>query len=582
MQLFLFLNDLAGRFPLLDQIARTIYIGAVPILATLFLAQLLVFPRTDDAPARSRVAFSVAFAILFMAFVVLGFELFAQGLNLGTISPRPFMTRRINLLVVEPQDSSFPCVEVGLAAIFAMGMAFSNRKWGIFGGAMTVLLALTRLYCGTNYFADVAVGALLGVGVAAICGAIFNAQLRVFVPKPALQGISGVATLLLTCGGVYFTLAATPRFASKLPVFWSSPATAAQEEHSGESTRAARGVLQEGEGVGDVSAAEPTAEELALSKRSHLFLPEVEKFLSGRLTPLARPLRLLDVEVAPVKLGDKSYRCAALRFETVPGTPQSRLLTTRIAARLVKSAFQFDSQLQNVDVTAIVRGTGAEVDGSLMNFAGDEVPVFTASIQRRNLVVASPRWANAPNLDAGSWLRTRSRLYINEKELPAAPSTIAEPVPTPVKAPAPVKPPGQVKLPAPVKKVAPAKTPAPARVLSPAKAPASVKAPSPTKAPPRVKTPVRSKPLKVAPTPKAVGRPSTVRTPVAVRTPVHVSPATPTKAPASITTPVATKAPVEAPAPVKPSAPAKPPAAAPIPEPAAPSVPAPPQEEAPQ
>ncbi|RYG68327.1 phosphatase PAP2 family protein, partial [bacterium] len=230
VQLFLFLNDLAGRFPLLDQIARYLYIGAVPLLATLFLAQLLVLPRADDAPARSRIAFSVAFALLGVAFLALGFELFAQSLNLGVISPRPFMTRRVNLLVVEPQDNSFPCIEVAFAAVFAVGMALSNRKWGIFGGTITVLLALTRLYCGTNYFADVAIGALFGVGMTYVCSALFEARLRLFAHKPALQSVSGLTALLVTCGGIYFSLAATPRFASKLPVFWSSTATAAQEE----------------------------------------------------------------------------------------------------------------------------------------------------------------------------------------------------------------------------------------------------------------------------------------------------------------------------------------------------------------
>jgi membrane-associated phospholipid phosphatase len=439
VQLFLFLNDLAGRVPLLDQLARWFYIGAVPLLATLFLAQLLVVPRDADAPARSRIAFSVAFALLLLAFLWLGLELFAQSLNLGVLSPRPFMTRRVNLLVVEPQDNSFPCSEVAIAAIFAVGMAFFNRKWGIVGGALTVLLMLTRMFCGTNYFADVAVGALLGVGVTALCGSLFEARLRLFASKPSLQGMLASSALLLTCAGIYLSLAATPRFASKLPNFWK-PATAApsaplasspEAESAGKSTRAARGVLQEGEGVGDASAAEPSAEELALSKRSHLFLPEVEKFLRGHLTSQTRPFRLLDVEVAPVKAGESPYRCAAIRFEILPTRSDARLLTTQIAARLVKSAFKLDSQLQNVDVTAIVRGNGAQIDGSLMNFAGDEVPVFTASIQRRNLIVAAPRWANAPNLDSGSWLRTRSRLYINDRILPASKENLAEPVPTP-------------------------------------------------------------------------------------------------------------------------------------------------------
>jgi membrane-associated phospholipid phosphatase len=437
VQFFLFLNDLAGRFSFIDELARWFTISAVPMLATLFLAQVLVLPRREDAPPRSRLLFAMAFSLLFVAFMVLVVEFFAQSLNLGTISPRPFMTRRVNLLLVEPQDNSFPCFEVALAAMLAVGLAFGGRKWGILGAIGAISLALTRMFCGVNYFADVTVGLMLGAGAAAMFGAMFGIYFPVFRSKPAFQSAFSTGFLLLTLGGTYFTLAATPRFASKLPVFWGSPASAATSDESDapKSTRAAREVLQEGEGMGEHSHEPPSAEELALSKRSHLFLPDVEKFLRGRLTPLARPFRLLDVEVAPLKTGDWEYRCAALRFEIVPSAPDARRRTAEIAARLVKAAFFLDSKLQNVDVTAIVRGDATQIDGSLVRFAGDEVPVFTASISRQNLRVAAPRWANDPNLDAGSWLRTRSRLFINEKVLPPAFQDVAEPIPTPIPQP---------------------------------------------------------------------------------------------------------------------------------------------------
>jgi undecaprenyl-diphosphatase len=438
VQLFLFINDLAGRFSPLDQAMRFFYVAAVPLLATLFLAQLLVLPKPSGAPSRARIASVIAFSLLLAVFLAFAFEYFSQVLNLGVISPRPFMTRRVNLLVVEPQDNSFPCFEMTAAAIFAVGMAFSNRKWGLWAGGAVVLLGFARMFCGTNYFGDLLVGALLGVGVTAFCGAVFDVRLRLFETRPAWQlGVSG-GLLALTLGGTYFSLASMPRFAAKLPVFWGSAATAAtsQVEPQGQpdkATRAARTVLQEGEGVVDEAhPEEPSAEELALSKRSHLFLPEVEKYLKGKLWPLSRPFRLLDVEVAPVKAGNSPYRCAAIRFEVLPATPDLRRQTAEAAARLVKAAFAFDSQLQNVDVTAITRGEAAEIDGSEMRFAGDEVPVFTASIQRQNLVVTEPKWANAPNLDGGSWLRTRSLLYVNSKILPPTAAMEAEPIPTPV------------------------------------------------------------------------------------------------------------------------------------------------------
>ena len=424
---------------------RVGYILAVPLLATLFGARLLLWPRSRDVPSRARVVCAVVFALLLLAFLGLGLQLLTQSLGLGTLSPRPFMTRRVDLLIVEPQDNSFPSWEMALAAVFAVGLAFLSRRWGMVGAAATMFLGLARMFCGTNFLADVVVGALLGVGSAAFFGALFEVRLRVFAPQPRWQLLSSTSLLLLTLGGAYFSLASTPRFAAKLPVFWSSTVAAASESAASESsgsesssaatlkpTRAARAV-QEGEGV--IEAAAPlSAEELALSKRSHLFLPAVEKQLKGVLTPLSRPFRLLDVEVAPVTTGDRPFRCAALRFEIPRAAPELRRLTAETAARLVKAAFRADPELQNIDITAIVRGSGVEIAGSAMRFAGDEVPVFTASIARQNLIVQAPRWANDPKLDAGSWLRTRSRLYINEKILPAAPQSRNEPLPVPFNA----------------------------------------------------------------------------------------------------------------------------------------------------
>lgn len=454
VQLFLFLNDLAGRFPWLDEGARFFYVGAVPLVAALFLGQLLLFSPSPNA-SKIRLAAAVVLALLFLAVIGISIEFFAHSWHLGTLSPRPFMTRRIHWLVVEPQDNSFPCYEVAVAAILATAMAFSDRRWGIAGAFLTVLLGLTRLFCGNNFLADVAIGALLGIGLCAACAALCTA------PQPfervALRGwVAGSALVAASLCASYLAFAQTPRFAAKMPLFWSSTATAASTEArtaadnapdgARKATRAARASIGEGEGIAETAAVndpmghqetgEPSAELLALSKRSHLFLPDVEKFLRGKLAPSARPFALLDVGVAPVKTGHSTYRCAAIRFEINEKVPDLRRRTADTAAKLTKLAFASDSQLQNVDITAILRGDGLQIDGSQVRFAGDEVPVFTASIARQHLHVASPRWANDPKLKGGLWLRTRSRLFINEKILPALLKTPV-PIPEPTSAPKP-------------------------------------------------------------------------------------------------------------------------------------------------
>lgn len=416
MQLFLFLNDLAGRWPLLDEAARFFYVGALPALGTLLLAQLLLVPRPFRGASRSKTALALVLSLALGALIVWGFDVVAAQLHLGVLSPRPWMTRRVNWLVVEPQDNSFPCVELVLAAAIASASFRLNRNFGCASWVVVALLALARMFCGNNYFADVLVGVALGAGAFVLCAGCcergFSTGRR--AREIGLRTLPLVVTLL----GCYVFALFSPRFEGKLGVGRAAAATPLVSSivTTGAASSAAQG---EGEGLG-LPPGEGRAELLARAKRSTLFLPHLEKFLRGKLTPLARPFTLLDVEAAPVKAGSSSYRCVAIRFEVPVGEAQTRPLVADRAARLVRAAFGLDSQLQNVDIIGVARDQGRNLDGSQMVFAGDEVPVFTASIQRKNLLVSGPAWLNAPGVDGGSWLRARSLIYINERALPVA------------------------------------------------------------------------------------------------------------------------------------------------------------------
>ena len=435
MQIFLFLNDLAGRWPLLDSVARLFYIGALPALGTLLLAQLLLFPRTPTGYSRSKILLALASALVLGALVTWGFDLIAAWLHLGNLSPRPWMTRRVNWLVVEPQDNSFPCIELLFASTVAAASWHLNRRFGTASWAIVALFALIRMFCGNNYFADVFVGFALGLGSFLLCLAACERHQP--LNTRARQLSLNASPLLITLVGCYFFALFSPRFSSKLGLGRAATAAPSPIKLGATSTAS---TLTQGEGEG-LDIGEGEAEELALAKRSALFLPEVEKFLTGKLTPLAKPYKLLDVEVAPVKAGTTSYRCAAVRFEVPLRQSQERRLVAERAARLVRSAFYFDSQLQNVDIVAVARDEGHNLDQSQMVFVGDEVPVFTASIQRKNLLAASPTPqptgtpTPAPTVEALSWLRARSLVYINERVLPYEPAPT--PIPTPLSTPQP-------------------------------------------------------------------------------------------------------------------------------------------------
>jgi len=429
VQLFLFLNDLAGRWPLLDSAARGFYVGALPALGTLVGAQLLLFPRSSGGASRSKTALALVLALALGALLVWGVGAWAAAWHLGNLSPRPWMTRRVNWLVVEPQDNSFPCIEVLFAWVLASASAFLNPKLGRGNIFLAMVLSLARMFCGNNYFADVAVGALLGVGLFLSCASVVR---RHVAWSARIRGLLAGSVLVGgTLAFVYISALLTPRFAGKLGF---SPAGAATVKEL-PTTRAAPTLFGEGEGAASENTpneADGRAEKAALKKRSSLFLPDVEAYLRGKLTPLARPLTLLDVEVAPVKAGNTSFRCAEVRFLVDTNTPNARRIVAERAGRLARATFALDSRMQNVDIIAVTRDGGRNLDGSLMIFPGDEVPVFTASVQRKNVVLTppTPAWLNSPGLDGGSWLRARSRLYINDRALPESPALTPRPTPT--------------------------------------------------------------------------------------------------------------------------------------------------------
>ena len=475
---------------------RGVYVATIPLLTVVLLGLLILAPRGKNAPLHGRIAWAVALALGGAALLTWGIEVGAQSLDLGTISPRPFMTRWVNLLIVEPQDNSFPCVEVIVATILSVGIWATNWRWGILAALATLLLMAARLFCGSNYGADVGVAATLGVGLMGLCLALCHA---VDHRKSRIAfGSAGAGLLGATALGTFIVMAQMPRFAGKLQLPWGIMAPATGQAKG--ATRAALGTLQEGEGVatmdgedhgtnGIIGADEYAgeAEAQALSKRSTLFLPATEAELRRQLTPKALPFVLLDVEVAPVTFKESSYRAAALRFEIDPAIANVRALVAQRAAALVKGAFAADAKLDNVDITGVVTGAAAQTDDSLMRFAGDEVPVFTASVQRRNLIVKAPQWANDPTLEGGLWLRTRSRLWINDKILPriiqAPKPTIA---PKPTTAPTPGVTPGATPTrtsAAPV--AAPKPTIAPTPQIAPTARPShkTIVAPTPTIAP---------------------------------------------------------------------------------------------------
>ena len=95
---------------------------------------------------------------------------------------RPYETMaNVHLLVDKTTDFSFPSDHATVAGAVAVGLLFTNRRWGIIASTLAILMAFTRVYVGAHYPSDVVAGLALG-GLVAAAGS--------FVIVPLLRRIA--------------------------------------------------------------------------------------------------------------------------------------------------------------------------------------------------------------------------------------------------------------------------------------------------------------------------------------------------------------------------------------------------------
>ncbi len=495
MRLFYTINGWAGRNDFADATMRLFYVSAVPLLATTLAALLIFLPRHPRTPSRWRVALAAGLAGAACLLAMSAVDGFARRfLQTDMLSARPFVTHSVNLLVIEPNDNSFPAPEAMLAATLAVMLwaAWPGAAWPALAAAL--LFGFARVFCGANYPADVAAGLGLGLGL----GVLSLALCRVRLALPSRDGelwawrlrhqavISSAAVASITLAAL-FSLAGTPRHAAKMRALLGTPSGAdvalaagipramtgvnAQAAPNADATAAlaveVAGGVRDGRGANgggrdadvggsgaDGSGADaPGANAAPLVRASSIhemaahegegesgafltrdlpapgvtnmggYSPQAEAALLKTLRAASLRHRLVSVDVAQVRAGNSPFRCAAVRFEVARSGPVERRRVAQTAARIVQRAFAADDKLQNIDVSGVAlndpRATPGQGAAGSAVFAPGAVPVFTASVARRDLtMLQGPRWLNAPDVDGGLWLRARSRLYINARVLP--------------------------------------------------------------------------------------------------------------------------------------------------------------------
>lgn len=156
--LFLYINGLAGKLPLLDRLMKGLVNDYfVPVSLGLSFPYLWFGGQTITQRERNQRAVLCGAIGLGIA------NLAVSLLNNVYFWPRPFLAGHlVNLLFYSPGDPSFPSNPAAVGFAVATAIWLGNRRVGAILYSLAVLFSLARIYCGICYPLDVAAGALIG------------------------------------------------------------------------------------------------------------------------------------------------------------------------------------------------------------------------------------------------------------------------------------------------------------------------------------------------------------------------------------------------------------------------------------
>lgn len=174
-KLFLYLNDLLVDHPYLADAIEDFSSWSVPILAVATLG-LWLFGR-PGTPSRWKLATATALASAGVALAV------NQAIALLWVRERPTAAHPdAHLFFVAPSgDPSFPSDHAGAAFAIAFAVLFLSRRAGLGFLVAAAAIGLSRVMIGLHYPGDIAAGAVVGLGSAALIHAVGRPPLRAAV-----------------------------------------------------------------------------------------------------------------------------------------------------------------------------------------------------------------------------------------------------------------------------------------------------------------------------------------------------------------------------------------------------------------
>ncbi|MEK9157757.1 MAG: phosphatase PAP2 family protein [Patescibacteria group bacterium] len=158
-QIFLLINNAAGRWPWLD---RFMVFSAEYLMWAMVLV-LLVLLATNYNRWKKLVLVSFVSAIVARGIIASIIKYFYSH-------PRPYWTIvETHLLLAKETQSSFPSGHTIFVFALATGVYLYNKKWGGWYILLACLVGFSRVFVGVHWPLDIMAGAVLGIATALVC-----------------------------------------------------------------------------------------------------------------------------------------------------------------------------------------------------------------------------------------------------------------------------------------------------------------------------------------------------------------------------------------------------------------------------
>ncbi|MBT2680110.1 undecaprenyl-diphosphatase [Bacillus sp. ISL-35] len=155
LKLFRLINRLSGRFTPVDQLM--ILISNRVRYVYLFIILVMLFKNRFNKKIAIETGLSVTISLAAQFFI-----------HLFYFKPRPFIKRRVGILIPSKMDSSFPSKHTMLAFTASTTVLMFHRTLGTIMMWMSALTGFSRIWVGHHYPSDIVGSAFLGTMISVV------------------------------------------------------------------------------------------------------------------------------------------------------------------------------------------------------------------------------------------------------------------------------------------------------------------------------------------------------------------------------------------------------------------------------